>query len=803
MSPVDRLARAARGAVEHRRWLLPAAWSPARAAAARAGAAAVIAVAAAVMLARFLDGVSPMGQWFAWDLLRLWGWQVLLGAAWACAGHLVLGRLLGGEPPATPPLERWALAGAVGLVVFAVGMYAAGFLGLYGRTFAVAWPLVMIAAGARAAGTEARAAVSAWRARRPTGPVALVAAAFGAGCLGLLYLGLLSPNAINYDAAWMHVTIAQDYAREGRIVPFPGDWVKSIPHLASLLYTWGYLVPGFDHVPQRWMMALHVELLALLWTLAGVAAVVHWLIGDAERKPRAAWAALFLFPGIFVYDSNLGGAADHVAALFAAPLFLTAARLAPAPSGRRWVLLGLFAGAAVITKLQTGYLLLPVAAGLALAWGRRVAVGPRTPGLIAGPMLALAAAAAIASLHFGKSLHHHGNPFYPFLQDWFASTPTFPDAASHPLADPNWRAPGPLGARLGSALRLTFTFAFTPHYSFVNNLPVFGPLFTLSLLLLPVVKAGRRLWLGAAIAVGAVFIWAATYRVDRNLQIIMPLLAAVTGAVLWKAWQLGQPVRAAVAALVAVQVLWSGDLMFSGKDRIQGSLALITSGFDGRAATRYASYRSEVRDLSAALPPDAVVVLHTMHGSLGLDRRVLLDWMGFQSLIDYRTMQRSRDLHDRFRALGVTHVVVGASGGAPPSTRQEELVFSAFLARHARLVGTFGWLMLYAMPAEPPPRPPLSSQVLLVGQPGYADGVYRVGDLATFEALPRHRQGSPAPRRWVTDAAARTAAVDSVAAVMLGPAAPPDPAFSERLLRGLQQIPSRNGTSTIYLRDGF
>src|SRR6185503_6668625 len=115
-----------------------------------------------------------------------------------------------------------------------------------------------------------------------------------------------------YDANFLHLVIPQDYAREGRIVSFPGGWVFNYPHLASVVNTWSYLVPGLDLPALRWMMCLHTEFTVLVWTLVGVAAATRWL---AERDVRGAWAAFVLFPGIFVYDNNLGGSADHFAAL--------------------------------------------------------------------------------------------------------------------------------------------------------------------------------------------------------------------------------------------------------------------------------------------------------------------------------------------------------------------------------------------------------------------------------------------------------------------------------------------------------
>jgi len=147
--------------------------------------------------------------------------------------------------------------------------------------------------------------------------------AFGILCVGVIYLGLLSPESVNYDATWYHLRIAQDYARWGRIRPFY-DYSAIVPQLASIVHTWGYLVPGLDGAP-RWMMALHIEFALFLWTLVGVAAGIQRLIGDFTLP--ATWASFFLFPIIFVYDSNIGGAADHVSAFFAMPVVLATLRL--------------------------------------------------------------------------------------------------------------------------------------------------------------------------------------------------------------------------------------------------------------------------------------------------------------------------------------------------------------------------------------------------------------------------------------------------------------------------------------------
>jgi hypothetical protein len=281
-------------------------------------------IAAAIFLASWLNRSQPVRSWFFFDLATILAWQVCLSAACTGAGYTVVKRLL---PDDRTSLETVALSFPVGVVIFVLGMYAGGYLHLFGPAFAVALPATMILA-------SARPVLRAWRARAADpasaivgmGGLSTVAIVVGILAVGIIYLGAMSPDAVNYDASWNHLAIAQDYAREGRIVSFPADWNRNFPHLGSVLNTWAFLVPGLRLPALRWMMALHDELSVFVWTLVGVAAAARWLVG---REVRATWVAFILFPGIFVGDYSLGGSADHFVALFAAPLLLLTGKALP------------------------------------------------------------------------------------------------------------------------------------------------------------------------------------------------------------------------------------------------------------------------------------------------------------------------------------------------------------------------------------------------------------------------------------------------------------------------------------------
>jgi len=696
----------------------------------RSAAAGTLALgAAAGFLAVVLDA-RPFATWLFADLGVIFGWQLVFALACGSSGLLLVERVLG--LGALPGLEKLAHALALGFLAFGVGMYAGGYLGLYGPAFAVALPLALIAAGAPVAWPAARAWWTRRAAAAPLSLAALAATLFGTLALGVLYLGVLSPAAVNYDASWNHLVIAQDYAREGRIVPFPADWLKNVPHLGSVVNTWAFLVPGLDAPALRWMMALHDEFTVLVFTGVGVAAGVRFI---AERAGvRGAWASLFLFPGLFVYDGNLGGAADHFAALFAVPAFLAAARWLGSLSRAHAALLGALAAGALLSKLQAVYLLTP----LALLAALRVALAPRRA--LPSAAVGAATALALAALHFGRSWIFYGNPFYPLAQDLVPSHPSVPDAALHMAvltADWQYLPPPGLLERVAAALRISFTFSFDPHYWFGSDVPTFGSLFTLLLPLLLVLGRAPRLWLAAGVGFAAVFAWAATYWLDRHLQTFLPLLAATTGALLVRGFELGRLARLGLAALVGVQLLWGAGLAFSGADRMASALALIRSGAEGEAARRYASFRSEYVALGRALPEDAVLMLHTHHVMLGIDRPVLLDWAGFQGLIDYRPLRSAREVHERLRELGVTHVA-WVPGGTPAPSKQADVLFAALLAGREERSRSFGALRLLPLGEPPAPSGPL--RVVVFGLRGYANGLYAIEDLATLETLPPELQ---------------------------------------------------------------
>lgn len=711
-------------------------------------------LAGGAILLRYLDHLYPVRQWIIWDFARIWAWQLVFCLSAASAGLAVVERCLATHKP--PLAERMVLAMAVGTGLFAVGMFAGGAARLFGPVFATLLPIVLFASGARRFAALVRELYARWRERNvQMAPLDLLLGAAGVFAVGLLYLQCLSPDSITYDAAWSHLTIAEDYAREGRIVPFAGSVPKTLPHLHSLLYTWCFTVPGLQHPALKWMASLHLEFVLFLWTLFALVPAIRWLANAAGGTARAAWTARFLFPGIFVYDFNLGGGSDHIAGFFGLPLLFAIIIAARTLSPGAAVIAGFLAGAALHTKYQCVQLVAPAAllfVGVQVASWWRTARGHGDPDqpttvppwtfarvLRTVGFLWLGGAVSLGP-HLIRNVFFYGNPIYPFLATIFPTHPIFPDAATvtRYLGVATDRLPPvELSRRVVSSIGLLATFPFTEPMS------AFG---FLTVLLMPIgifLRGTARLRIGLLLGAAAIFVWAFTYRVDRNLQLVVPWLAAVSGAAIVVAWRSGGLVRAAVALLVLVQVAWGGRFVLAGGiDRTRSSLDMLARDVGRNAAGRYDAYRAGFRELGAAIPERGVLLLHMGHLHLGVNRTTVEDWVGSQYLIDYRTMRTARDVYERFHAVGITHMAWNNYDYS--ASRAQDVLFVAFSRRFAAPKGVVGGFTVWEMPSEAPPETgPI--QATLFGLPGYGDGRYEVGKLTTFDWYPPEAKSYPPP----------------------------------------------------------
>jgi hypothetical protein len=312
---------------------------------------------------------------------------------------------------------------------------------------------------------------------------------------------------------------------------------------------------------------------------------------------------------------------------------------------------------------------------------------------------------------------------------------------------------------------------------------------------IPFLPKPRRVLIGAFVSMATIFCWAMVFRSDRNLQGFLPILVVVTVATIVRVWRLGGPGRLGLALVVGLQIVWGADAVFSGTDRLQAGVALLKSTWDGRAGQRFNDYRRSYRDIGRAMPRDAVVVLHHQHVSLGINRRILLDWVGFQGLIDYRTFKTPRDAYDRFIELGVTHIV--DVPGGPTYSKQEDVIYGTFVEHYAKRVKDSGGIVLWEMPKTTPPvEAPL--RVFAVGMGNYSDGIYTVDKMAVNELAPPDQQVYPPPDVPIARDG-RAAALKQVNAAIVTPSAGLDVESNDVLSRSFR-VTASYAPYSVYVR---
>jgi hypothetical protein len=560
---------------------------------------------------------------------------------------------------------------------------------------------------------------------------------------------------MHWDARWYHLPIAQQYALEGAIRPSPERWwLAGYPHSGSLLYTWAFILPRallFD----RLELCLHLEFVVFLATIASIPTLVRQLVPDV--KGHGAWAAIFLFPGIFLYDSNLCGAADHLAALWCIPIAFTLIRLWRTWEVSEAILFGAFLGAGLAAKYSVwsmlifpGFIFLTRTCWLTVTTLKRrdrslgAAVVPFAAGL--GTMM------LVSAQHWLKNLLWYGDPIFPILNQFLNVEPWSPEAsASYHLFTSFAFPPTPGLDGVLDAFRTVFTFAFIPNDwpVFHRNVPVFGFLFTLSMMCLPFIRAGKRLWLTFISVLVSIVFWYVTTHQDRYLQAWLPIMVACTVATLGLVWQRqSHVVRGLVAALVAFQIIWGGNIpFFPTHNLINDSPIRLVSNFLASGFLKTPNRLRLFGDESLVaehLPADANLLVHetNLHVGFGV-RRVNDQW---QSRLSYATLASPAEIYRALAELKVTHMTWEARPSGWNSLGSD-LAFMGFALNYAVDPKVLGHFTLARFPASSPPVK-FNDQVAILGCGSpYANGIYKLGRLT----VPDPGQPTATPDSAITD----------------------------------------------------
>ena len=728
----------------------------------RAVLIAVLLYLAVSVFSSVANGHYPISQWLVWRYLGYWAGALTISVACLSVGRRVVVWLL----PEASFLERVTLGFAVGLYLFELGMFMLGLLGLYNTITFVAYPIVLIATGARPLFLELRRFVQlASRFAKPRPAWTWLLVAFGALTLVFIYAIIMTPDNVQYDARWRHLAIAEDYAASGGVRRFPEGWTPgAAPHFTSILYTWAFLLPfgrSFDFV----VLSAHLELVIfLVTTFFGITAVTRRLAPSAD--PRLVWVARFLFPGVLLYDSSLSAGADHVGASFGPPLFLALLwclrKLAP----RRLALLALLMAAAVMTKETSAVLLssgpiLAVIAALGVATWRSIRGRGSARGAWLGVLAAVIVGLALTSPHWLKNWIWYGDPLYPMLADVMSPRPWIEEGGylyRHAFINRQlWRPQAEGLDAVLETLQVLFTFSFRPHDwpPLHGVVPVFGSLFTLLTVTLPLLKGVRRIWLLTAWILLGIACWFWINHQDRYLQAYAPLMAAVVAALCVRIWRLGTvPARVGLGFVVGFQILWGGDVVFLQTHRmihmspLRKTIELLEAGYHKKYDERFKWAGSGFAALGDAAPKDSLIVMHEFEERLGLGRPIITDVPAYQFALDYSALGTANAVWQRMNQLGATHVVWRPGRSIGIDSLTGDLVFFEFVLHHTDLVLDNGDSRLATLRAEPPGSP-IGSEVLVMScKPPLDTGVYTLESLSVPVYGPRKKYYRP-PERYL------------------------------------------------------
>jgi hypothetical protein len=642
--------------------------------------------------------------------------------------------------------ERLALAFPCGALCFQLGTFALGALGALNRPAGLLLPCVLLAAGGRSAWRLLRRVSSIPRplARGVRQPVLL--SCLGALTLAYLTAHTLTSDSIGYDSSWYHLPIAEAYAASGSIRAFRDGWLLgSYPQLASILYAWALVVTR-DSALGLTAAAL-IELTFVLSACFTIVPLTRCLLGGPRRQ-HWAWTTIALFPAVLLYPPRIEG--DYVAAAFAAPLLLCAFKIWERPERRSVALGALLLGGVLLVKYSAiGASVLPL--GIACAGLLRQLWAARRSDLVGelkrtGQTLGIAALTflGITSTHWLKNLVFYGDPVFPSHTPTSAFTPithAFYQAILKTLWVP---APGAKGwEETFSAL---FSFSFKPHeYPEYNaGHPIFGSLFSLTLLpllLLFPLRRGRRALVAHLGTLLGVLVWYRVHHQDRYLLAFLPWMCAVTAATLAELWRqrLARPLLALVCALQFVWgARWAAKLF--PLDSLRGRLwATSAEAWDQLQLSRW----QVMQRIGEQLPRDAVLLVHDERIRLGLRRTSVSDSLGFETRLSYADLGRDDLIFDRLRSVGVTHLY-GPRQSAGFQSLADDLLFYGFYQRH----GVSGADPdLRAMPRARPPAVPADQRLVFMdvcGAVRIPQALYRVTELVevTF-GMPSYLQARP------------------------------------------------------------
>ena len=512
-------------------------------------------------------------------------------------------------------------------------------------------------------------------------------------------IGALAPSAdIDYDGLVYHLTLPKVYIHDGRIHAIPWLSHSNFPFTLEMLYMLGLLFQGQSlaklfHFGCGWLAVL------------AVFGFSRWAWGK-----RAGWLAAAVFAAIPLVAWEMVSAYNELAfALYAFLAIFAFSKWSVGRSegaGNSWLWV-----AAIMCGFAMGSKTL---AGIVLAFGALAILarerGRRREGLLVPLIGFVAIAAAVASPWYIKSYLWTGNPVYPFAYGIFDGRYWSADRAQlYTIAQKQFgMGTGPL-ALLALPWNLTMNsyrfFDVPEHLRPVNVLVwVFGPVLLATVPALLVTRrirsAGRiALWFAAFY----VAVWFSTSQNARYLIPILPGLCACAGLALHRMLSRRGLLPAGAALVLSLAFL---SALYSGYNL---ALPAWRVAFGLEPQSVYLNSVSQVYrmsdEINRATPPGAkLIVLGDEPRLFYLDREFLLG--NHAAIFSPADIASPDALADRFRRMGITHILIGASmlqDMAAGKGAIERDLAGMEAQGGIRPLGMYGTLSLWQLVGQPTP----------------------------------------------------------------------------------------------------
>lgn len=560
------------------------------------------------------------------------------------------------------PAERIAFGTALGMGVLAYLVLGLGLIGLWNRGAFIT--LLAVAALAAVVLLVRRPrAPSAPRAHREQPPrrdaITVLLVLFLSVVGALTLLSALAPSAANdWDGLSYHLAVPKVWLEAGRITYLPWVSHSNFPLTIEMLYGLGLAL-----LPEGQPLAKFFN-----WLMGALTVLAIYALGRSCWNGRSGMigGAVFASMPLIAWEGGTAGN-DLAVGLYATLAFVGVLNWwRGRPQGWLWVG-ALACGFALGSKLFA----VVVWAFLSLAVLLHAAIGEKRPwpgALWLAARFALLGA-AVGAPWYVKSQVMTGNPCYPFFHHWFGGRDWGPLAAAAYVRE---QARFGIGRGWLDLLRLPWDLTMRPREFWRFPTASLGPLL---LALIPAGAVVRRTDVATRflLAAALVFVIAWFFGVQhiRYLTPIMPILAALAGAAVV---QLGQVrrwlggVAGVGVAMVAIYAVLMLEFMAMDQPGMPG-FARVAVGLQSRddylaATLRTPGGESDLwgvyRAINETLPKHARIIFYGETRGFYCPRDHL--WGGWgaahHQMIDYEGMSGPADLVRRYRALGVTHVLI-------------------------------------------------------------------------------------------------------------------------------------------------